>query len=452
MEQDINMFDKREKNDKVNFSGEITGEKIFVDGLGLGMPLRSGFGDDYKKKTKNENNMTSQRDDFTLYDQGVVKSPKFKPMDTYHQSMDDMFELSDNSMEVSSNNANAESYVSTYVNKFGLNILNLTLKSSKQQRFAVLCHGLYSLFGSLYMMSSESSKSDVYDFFGFPQRDSLHSGLVELNKIMKKKMININSMLLFDNSINTRDNVVSYISEVTPIHMLSSEHYKKEHKLLNEYIAKVTNNNVLPISEKSVQNVKIICLSFGYVNPLMNKFKYVDIDTFLDVFDGNKYDVNMMVNYNVECNYFEDSMNQCMEMQNNDIGFGIILPKNNELPSVSHSAYNSCVANYKKTLFDEIAVPMFSEKYKLRLTNFLSGVGLQDIFSELNISNMTKDNVYVSDVLLNLTVNVHNGCLKKNDNNYNPRILSSTKFLANHTFVYYLRIVSTNTLLVIGVY
>lgn len=461
--------------------GEITGEEFFVNNIDQGMPLRTHF--DSKKLTQKDPNL-NYRLDFNLYDEGdenggndqnnpnepssssqnyeIDYHDPFNPMSPTYSSL-----VSDSGKVMPEiYGTDPGSFISKDINKFTLFIFE-SLQATLNDQFCVTPYGLFNLFGALYVASQGITEEHIYDYFMMISKYNIYEGLVHINTITKKLCQNPNVLsgedqvllkhfILVNNQLKPNPRFIEYINSIVNVILVGVDP-KKEQQMLNSHIDKLANNTIEPISLSVLTNVSIACVNVGIIRPLWKIPFEKTHEGIFNTFSGQKK-ISFLTQVSVPHFYTEDDNNQILEMacKDNILSMGFILPKRFVEPEISLEELLQIFKSLRPVLIDEVQIPIFVKKNKIRLSNLLQRSGLRSVFSQILLPDFIQSQVhsFISDVVQNITVIVANSrsdtknIIKHNNSNS----VSNIKFITDHPFIYYFRLVPTNTILLIGQY
>lgn len=445
----------REIEKKSSHIGEITGQEFTTSSLEYGMPIRSTY---YSKNTQRDTTMPG-RSDFNLFDETEEQEFNVEYNDPINPIAPSYSNINAGSEKVIPElyGTDPGSFITANINKFNINFFSL-LKNQLNDKFCISPYGLFNIFGALFFASRNVSESDIYDYYSMISKENVLEGLNFVKKIYDKpllyKQIVFKHIIFINSELPVNKEFIKYISSIVDIYPVSTKYAEKETKNINDYINRLSNGTIYPISYQIISKAQIICVNIGYIKPI---WKQPFDKTFDDKFIGfeNKI-VRMLGQVDKQYEYFEDNLNQIIEFRciGDTMSMGIILPKGLVIPEISYEQFNTLVKNLKMTCIDEVRIPTFTQQIKMKLTNVLYQNGLRSPFYKLFIPELVKAETNISDVLQNLTVIVANNPSEQNKtNNRNYRTsISNIKFIANHPFIYYFRLLPTNTILLIGHY
>jgi hypothetical protein len=413
----------------LNNIGEITGNKYFDESINYKMPLRSAF--NAKDTKKNYSN-------------------KFiDPMDTTNKNMNfdvSYFDVSsDKYSKISETNNLFISDPIIYINNINLNyncfLLENIINLINENR-VFLPYNILIFINLLYISSTKDTETTLKNYFNFPGKDVLFKGFIQIQKyISKSDYLNLNNFIFINNKYEVNTNFINYIKNLANCYFINIDNYKNETKKINSML----NKNIF--NEGHIKNLNMILLTVGNFNSIWNSPFEIIQNNF---YSKTKRIENMLYSKNKNCNYYEDDNMQLIElfMHDNLFVFGIILGSNT-LPILNDQDFSKQIKNCKYGIIEEIMFPKFSIKSKIRISSLLQKTGLDSLFTNLDISEFIKDPINLSDFLQNITIDINEKYIqtaKHSDFKIN------TKFIANKPFLYYLRCLATDTIIISGQY
>lgn len=437
--------------------GEITGQEFSTSSLEYGMPVRSTYCD----KNIQRDSAIPARSDFDLFDERGQENFNVSYNDPINPIAPTYSTISASSEKVIPElyGTDAGSFITANINKFSINFFSL-LKNQLNDRFCISPYGLFNIFGALFFVATNVSESDIYDYYSMISKDNVLEGLNFIKKIYDKpllyKQIVLKHIIFINNELPVNKEFIRYISPIIDIYPVSTRYAEKETQNINNYINKLSNGAVHPISYRIIAKTQIVCINIGFIKPI---WKQPFDKTFDGRFIGLKNRiVRMLGQVDNQYEYFEDNLNQIIEFRcmGDVMSMGVILPKELVIPEINYEQFNSLVKNLRITYIDEVRIPAFTQEIKMKLTNVLYQNGLRSPFYKLFVPELVKGETNISDVVQNLTVIVANSPNieqnKINKQNHRSSPISNIKFIADHPFIYYFRLLPTNTILLFGYY
>ena len=448
--------------------GEITGKAMKIDDIDYGMPVRSNYTG--KRLTKKEDTLIKGRDrfDFNLYDEDANSSDKnnyninnFEPNGS--SSFSNFTDIQHGTEKVIPEvyGSDPGSFMSANLNKYCIQLHNLVqTQVGVNRKFCISSYSLYAIFGSLYNVSHSKSENELYDYFNMIAKENVHEGLSYIEQIKNKLsgQLIMKHLIFIDNTHEVDDEMVKHLSSISNIHQVALDtntHINTEFKTINDYIKKISGNSILPISRKVLEAADLLCVSIAYIKPIWKIPFDKIVDGKFSLLNNDQKLVKMMLKYDGTYDYYEDSDNQVIELKciDDKLSMGIILPKDFTEPIIKHSELIVSIKELKPVAIDEFCMPCFTDQIKIRLSNMLYQSGLKGVFGDMKIPELVKDNIKVTDVVQNITVCVTGSNLMDKDKKIPKRMrsgISNVRFIANKPFIYYFRLVSTNTIMIMG--
>jgi serine protease inhibitor len=465
------------KNNK--YVGEITGQNMKLENMDYGMPIRSNYlGKKLSKKDSKTEKMN--RFDFSLYDsdsdsdvENAYKINSYDPVIS-NSSKNYGFSGFNDINPVNQINHGTEkvipelygtdpgSFISANLNKFGMQLDNLLRTHfGPFNRYCISSYSVYSIFSALYIVSKGQTENEIYDYFGMISKDNIYEGLEYINQIHNKLFseFNIKNMIFINNKYPINGNLVKHLSTLVNIQQIATDKAQNEYKIINDYLKRISGGKILPISQKVIENADILCITAGYIKPIWKIQFNGLVEAKFKLLDNKTKMVRMLQVNDGQFDYYQDNFSQILEMKFSDdkISMGIILPKELIEPIIKNSELMSCIKDLRPATVDELYIPCFIQQMKIRLSNLLYQTGLKSVFTQLLMPEFTKpSNIHISDIVQNITVivtNTSNNANKKYKINRRLRSgISNIRFVADHPFMYYFRLIPTNTILLTGYY
>ena len=161
-------------------------------------------------------------------------------------------------------------------------------------------------------------------------------------------------------------------------------------------------------------------------------------------------------------NYYEDNVNQILEMDYYDNNFcmGFILPKNsNNISLINNEQLQYYITQMKNKEINLIKIPRFKQETRYKIDNLFKKYGMKEIFSNADLSEIIPSfnfPIFITDIIHNTLIVVEEYGVKVSSVS---TIIQSfghsnqiTNFIANHPFLYYIRFKPENIILFVGQY
>ena len=447
-----------------NITGEITGDKInFID-LEQGMPTRYFMKDEIDKNiSNNERNNYNPGLDFDLFEEKPNNKISYFDPQNFSSKIETQFSDVGNNNKIffdSQSNENIDPNInfSSLSNQFSLDLLSRFNSSANQKSLGISPLSLLVSLQTLYRGSKGNTERELKNFFNFSNKNLTFSVTNNLlQKLYQTKALILFNMHIFPNNYPINMEFAKYIKRLSTLDTLNNKLINKEILRINNFVKNITNGVISTILDKNMltYNSNIICIStFCFHSPW--KFGF-DIQQTLNrkFFSTNSKLVPMMIQHNHHHLYFEDEFYQILEMQfsNPDLSMGFLLPKTKNPINIDNNQLQYYISNLKNTTFSVIQIPRFKQQAKFKIDNLFKKMGLTNIFSNADLSDITPNNkLYISDVIHQtfIYVNEQGSLYQKNIEQKSNNI--KINFIANHPFLYYVRYKPLNIIIFIGYY
>jgi serine protease inhibitor len=426
--------------------GEITGDPFNKDNLEQGMPIRSMY-----QSRKTRENTEQARLDFDLYDDDQPEQEL--NVNYYDPSGASKIDFADvgttGSQFMSKQTVDPVTVVSSSNNDYGLFMSGIMHKYMNDE-YCISNYLLMSSFAALYVASKGNTELELKQYFDFIDKTNLYKGLVEINNYVEKsQIIKQKNIILADKELPINADFYNYIKPLVNIFKIDTKNYKYEAMKLGAYLKSLYNDEVSNISENLLKNTVITILNTCLIKPIWTiQFANMGPSSF---YGKSVKQINMMSCNGKSANYMEDSVNQVLELIMADglTAMGIVLPKSNVFPTLTTRQYDVYISNMKPTVLESITIPIFKHTMKIRLSSLLKKSGLENVFVRADFPELIPDTANITDVVQNISFVMSTQCVK-NDRANGPD--TNISFEANHSFIYYVRNIKTNMVLLIGTY
>lgn len=443
--------------------GEITGQTYDNSELDHGMPAR-GFLDKHQHKVQDieeQQNTYNPFLDFDLY-QSEAKLDV-----TYHDPSLNSQEMNTGFADLNTPSENTQiepmKELSVIINFFSWVFLD-KLHDVLQNKNDVTIISPLSILTSiiyLYRGSNGLTESEIKEAFGFPNKDESFNALSNLcNNVFISKYVTGSNIIFVPNTYPLNNSFIDYAKNLGMMVPYDKNRPLPEINKINLLVHEFSKNTVSKIAKSNLININtnLILTSTTYFHgSFKNPFSKKKTKPLTFVSQNNvKRKINMMVHRNQVFNYYEDSMNQIIELDYDDdkFSFGIILPKNNNTLSFSHEQFEFYISQLRSTHIDILSVPKFEHQSQFKINNLFKTMGLTNMFTDADFSEISSsnNNIYVSDIIHNSTIIIDEGD-QNNLQKYKQLSTTPTKhnnFIADHPFTYYIRYKPVTTLLMLG--
>lgn len=414
-----------DKNVNEQKKGEITGDSFSEDDFRFGMGIRSHF------SAKPESNGKRYDEETDIFREGSSFS-----IENNDKSTNKYLDISDFDKKM---NGYQYLYINKINNNYNIFLLKNIISLSKSQT----CFSPFStisILAGLFISSKSYTEQDIQKHLGFNTKSNTLKTISEIRTILdKSKCISLNNLMLISNEYKINKKFIEYVKDLVLfliINKSNKEEYTRINNFLNDY--GIIGNT---FKKNHIDNLSLTCLSCGYMTTIwQHPFDKVITKSF------NGKGIQMLFSNNRACKYLEDQYFQYYEeiLADNITSFGIILPKNNALPSNIPT-----ITNMKDVILSQVIIPKFTFQLKLRLINLIKMSGLESLLNKMDLSDLTDGNIKLSDFTQNITVIVD----ETNVNNAKPNhSILNVKFITDKQFVYYFRLVPSNTIILTGYY
>jgi serine protease inhibitor len=205
------------------------------------------------------------------------------------------------------------------------------------------------------------------------------------------------------------------------------------------------------ITPENLHNLQLMFLSATIIHPVWaSPFDRITKGIFYG--EANDTKCNYLHSIGKSYGYFEDNAHQLLEIRcnGNNVVMGFLLHKNNIVADVDDLKLHFFISHMKESVLDEVKIPMFTQDIKLRFNSTLKNMGLNSVFIKIISPEFFPENVVLQDIVQNIKIVVDDTAVKSQENNRGYRTIR--KFIAEKPFIYYFRLVKTDTILLIGTY
>jgi serine protease inhibitor len=433
--------------------GEITGEEFESQKMDQGMPLRSQYNS--KKNDVDLEKAYNKYLDFNIFDDEQPESNL--EVSYFDPNGGSVFSFSDIGKTNLPKKSEPIFLISNCVTDYSFFIYE-NLRNLMQDNSLIVSHSIVDILCSLYISGKANTESEIKNYLTLLDKDSVYSGCLELKKyITKSQCYDFKNILLINKKIPVNSDFIDYISPLTTCFTINTTDPVREANKLNTYLNSQYNNIFGQIFRPDhMNNLDITCLTVGLLRTVWK----TPFDKIIKAkFIGKDISVKDMVYCSGKThNYFEDDDFQVLEMKLYDdvLSMGFILPKklSHKLPQINLKDFEVYIEHMKPSVLDEIVIPIFKTQCKLRVSNILKKTGLSGIFNKADFTELLGNQTKITDFVQNITLIFDDKYIPKTEKpSYkNHGIMSNRKFIANRPFIYYFRLLSTKTIILIGQY
>jgi serine protease inhibitor len=432
--------------------GEITGEIIYdnTEQYDKGMPVRSQY--TIKKPIHDSNTYV----DFKIFDRDTEPPRHVDYFDpTLLSGTGGGVGFSDiaTSMNKISNQLVPVTMCSDGCEKLGTHIFNDLVVSMKGKQCMMNLIGLYSIFGTLYISSAGITEIELKQYFDFPNKRDVVTGLMEcideINRV--SGMFNMKNLLIIGNDVPYNVHYYDNIRDLCLIYRANIKYPDKEAVRINKIIKQLMAYPMrTSLIGDNINNLQLMFLNLLVIRPIWDT---AFTKTISSVFYGKtKVPMNYLYGVGKAMGYYEDNLVQLLEIKcfKQSMVMGIILAKDNTIFEFDDTKIKFMITHLKDTILDEIKIPIFKQDFKIRYTNILKSTGLESVFAKVISPELFPETVTLHDIVQNISVDITPAYAQKHE--INRGYTTSRKFIAIVPFLYYFRLVNTNTILFTGVY
>lgn len=432
--------------------GEITGSKyeIGCGGTDRGLPMRSQY--TIKKQSYDPNDHLN----FDLFDDRPSKL-KVKSNDPIESG--NLCNYADISSSVSkiSTQINPVVINSNGIDRLNNNAFYYLFDIMENNNYVVNGMGLYNLFASLYIISNNETEIETKKFFEFPKKDVLFKGLITINDkldlVGAGNMIVMKNFMLIGSDVPYNPQYYDTIKDFCILAKIDITNKPQEAYKLNELIRKTMHKEMRnSITVDNITNLQLMFLTTAVIKPIWRtSFDKISTGIFYGN-DGKTVQCNFLHSIGQTYGYYENNDNQLLEIicDGNNLAMGCLLFKNELNASVDDIKLHFYISHLKECVLDEVVIPMFKQDFKLRFNNTLKNMGLQTVFMNIKSSTLFSEGITLQDVVQNVKIIIGNSYGTTQRANKGHR--SNKKFIADRPFIFYFRLVKTNTFIVMGIY
>ncbi len=475
MERDF-MFNMDTQNDNQNNNaatdnfniGEITGLHFNQSEIDQGMPMR-GFIDNRRDyipsvEQQQEQSYYNPKLDFDLYEsEPQINVSYYDPTVNESNFQMDFSGVNDNQFIPPTKRIDPEKTFSTTINFLSCDILNKFNKLLNNKTIFTLSPlSLLAPLILLYRGSHGGTELEFKKYLSLPDKNTSFKSLSRLcQKMLMSQNVTASSLVFIPSSFPLNRAFINYVNDIGTIIPIDLSKPQQEINKINNTIRNYTGGIIKKIVDRNFinMNTNIVLISTIYFRGKWKNPFLRNQDFFEPFYSGNSADgmPRQVMKFNSSIfNYYQDNLNQIVEMDydDNEYTMGIILPTSySDEPSISHDQLEYYISQLTPTQINNLQIPKFKRQSKFRIDNLFKKIGLREIFTNADFSEITPSNniLYVSDIIHQAIIIVgENGSYSNRASHDSSK--SRIDFIANHPFIYYIRYIPTNTILMIGQY
>lgn len=444
------IFDRNvDQSTDPNF-GEITGDILQSHVLDRGMPVRS---QSTKMRQQHDQNDHLDFDLFNLKP-STLKVTNFDPSSMQGSTGSGFADIT-TSMTNMSTQLNPITLCSTQIDKLNNNLFYF-LYDLYNRPYITNSIGLFNLFASIYFCATGITEVELKKVFNFPKVEELYNGLIQIKNSLNtiEPIINFKNFIIIGQDVPYDSKYHDAIKNFCTLVRADTTKPFSEAKKLNEAIKKILGVELKnAITPENLDKLQMMLLTTCVIHPIW-------ASPFDKVIDGPFYihdkkdKIKYMQNISKSHGYFEDNTHQVLEMKctGDNLTMGYILHKNEISDDVDDIKLHYFISHMKNCILDEVLVPMFSSDYKIRFNSTLQNLGLSSVFTKMSCPKFFPEGIVLQDVVQNIKITVDDTFLDSKQKKEPRGYVTNRKFICNKPFIYYFRMVKTNTILLIGLY
>jgi serine protease inhibitor len=312
-----------------------------------------------------------------------------------------------------------------------------------------------------------ATKGDTLGYFNIFYDNNISLFYDKMN-LIKQSSVNIFNSMIINDSIKIYKQYIDHVSKFALITTFNNSNKNNIVDMVNNMARSTTCgkfSNILQYDDIDGQITQIVIVNAIYFkSDWKNKFYFKNtIPDYL--FNGIvKFKVNMMTILGNCFKYYENAEFQAIEMDYEDrtITMGIMLAKHVYDKQFTNNDILEAIGNFKNETINILKIPKFKIKCSFDIEPYLSQYGLESLFVDCDLSNMTdnfKNIYYMSKIIHKVHVEVNETgtqAVAITMLDRSGRCIQSAKeeieFIADHIFTFYIRHIPTNSMLFIGKY
>lgn len=322
-------------------------------------------------------------------------------------------------------------------------------------------YGLLSLLITYYIGTNEETKKEITKSLNLKDKNSIYNSLLNLNvELAKSDSVNVANCIFINDKYNITKKYKEFILKVAIYDKINILNFMDEYDKINSYVLTNTQNMIKKTIKPTMFNLltKSILVNAIYFKSDW-KIPFNKKDTLDEIFYSNKNVKCKMMNlYNKDLMYYETQDYQLLELDYEDENyvFGIWLPRKIEQISIIRSTTELLDnINYLYKVKVNVKLPKFTKEMTFDVIPFFKFLGINKCFTNTAQTNsMSKDNS------IPISLFIHTAKIEVSDKQIVSNIRESVienetsqkNFYANRPFIYYVRHVKTNSILLMGKY
>lgn len=414
--------------------GEITGH-ILNNDITKGMPLRPIN----EEKIEDDYDYTNPKLDFDLYE----SKPNLKDISYFDPY--DFSQISEINHE--DNILNLKRFdISNSINELAIILLN----NSSNIFFSISPLALVQSLVVLYRGSKGETEQNIKNNFSFSDKNTTFSDFSNLLEELRYNFITSFSYLYFPRKLSLNYGYLNYISGVGIVNNINKDNYGFINKI-NEDVYEKTKKSIGSVLQKKDILYKDDIISLNTFTFYCEwKYSFNIKNTKKVIFNGKPMD--MMFQYEMMYDYYRDDNNSLLEIDysNDQFKFGILLSRNNNLFISKEQLYHY-IGNLGQTKIKALCIPKFKKITKINISNLFNKLEISKIFQNMDLTEISPNNnsAFIDPFIQkNIFMTSEQGKISRFGNKTLDN--NGIKFMAIKPFVYYVRHIPSNSILLIG--
>jgi serine protease inhibitor len=451
--------------------GEITGTNFNPSNMDQGMPLR-GFLDkdkNYIPSIEEQQQKYNPQLDVDLYD------PSAKPRNdvSYFDPHSNGSHIGDNFSSVNENikllnegdKLSPILKMSETINNFSCNVVskfNKLLKNNKTLTISPLA--ILAPLMLLYRSSSSKTEYELQSVLGLEGNKDVATKSFSsiLGNAFSSNSANASSLIFIPDHVPINKAFINFVNELGGLGSVipfNPKNINNEYIKINNVISSNTNNNVKnmihPSNLSKYTNTMLISTTV-FSNELKNPFNVKNTKHRAFFSNNSRKPIPMMYQTNEVFNYYQDEYNQVIEMDfiDNQFTLGIMLPSDGNKLEFSYDFLNYYWSNLRPTQINNLIIPRIINQSKYKIDSFFKKLGLREIFNQADFSELTPPGnlIRISDIIHQSIINISETKSEQTNNSGQNKNSSKINFIANRPFIYYVKDIKTNAIVINGYY
>jgi len=349
-------------------------------------------------------------------------------------------------------NINIKKYDNSQYNILSTNLHNYFGKKSPDIYFSS-GYSLFNLLVILYGASSGKTKQLFENEIKLNNKSltQLTDNILVMNNSNTYKQINL---ILCDSLDNTK-----YFDSISQICKL--EKLKGNIENINIFVKRYTNGLIEKAIDSTFNLIDVDMILMNIIYFKSNwKHQFNKNNTIEKQFNGINNKIVKMMSQTVSHPYAENNIYQLLEMDyaDNIYSMGLILPKEHNNLKIDYNNLMSLIDNIHETKIN-IELPKFKKAIKLKLNTAVANMGLKQIFEQIEVPKLMKQNSYIQDIIQKIVIDVNEegtemaivtsiskcfNCIERSD--------QPIDFICDRPFMFYIRNKQTNIIICFGTY